>query len=212
MRRTPGNIRFGEVDALSEVRRICDLFNQRGSHRSYHHEDGRLITIVSSSWSPKTCHPADMPQIAEQFSENDQQRIMGDRGFVFKIEYEPRRTGIFRHLCRLFGNQHIAAITLAERFSHACEALGFAPGDACRNSVNASETLAPHSCRGTAAAVLNVSSHFRASYTKCPISGTMSFSIASCTAAIEPGIVSMTTLLSTPPTARLSIAAGPMSS
>ena len=53
--------------------------------------------------------------------------------------------------------------------------------------------------------------HFRASYTKCPISGTMSFSIASCTAAVEPGIVRMMTLFSTPPMARLSIAAGPMS-
>ena len=53
-------------------------------------------------------------------------------------------------------------------------------------------------------------SHFRASNTKCPISGTMSFSIASCTAAIEPGMVRMTTRSRTPPTARLSMAAGPI--
>ncbi len=58
---------------------------------------------------------------------------------------------------------------------------------------------------------LRGAAYFRASNTKCPISGTMSFSIASRTAATEPGIVRTITLLRTPPTARLSIAAGPMS-
>ena len=41
----PGNIRFGEVDALLRYEGFV-LFNKRGSHRTYHHADGRLITIV----------------------------------------------------------------------------------------------------------------------------------------------------------------------
>lgn len=42
MRNTPGNIRYAQVAAL--LRFV--LFNKRGSHRTYHHADGRLITIV----------------------------------------------------------------------------------------------------------------------------------------------------------------------
>jgi hypothetical protein len=53
--------------------------------------------------------------------------------------------------------------------------------------------------------------HRRASRTKCPSSGPISFSIARRTAAGEPGIVSTIVFPQSPPIARLSIAAGPIS-
>jgi hypothetical protein len=45
MRGTPQNVRFGQVDSLLRYEGFV-LFNKRGSHRTYHHLDGRLITIV----------------------------------------------------------------------------------------------------------------------------------------------------------------------
>lgn len=45
MRRSPGNVRFGEVDSLLKYEGFV-LFNQRGSHCSYHREDGRVLTVV----------------------------------------------------------------------------------------------------------------------------------------------------------------------
>jgi predicted RNA binding protein YcfA (HicA-like mRNA interferase family) len=41
------------------------LFNKRGSHRTYHHADGRLITIVVPHGKRKTCHPADILRLLE---------------------------------------------------------------------------------------------------------------------------------------------------
>lgn len=56
MRRSPSNIRFAEVETL--LRRTgFVLFNSRGSHRTYHHTDGRLLTIVRPHGGRKTCHP-----------------------------------------------------------------------------------------------------------------------------------------------------------
>ena len=51
----------------------------------------------------------------------------------------------------------------------------------------------------------------RASLNKCGICGTMSFSIANCTPAGDPGIVNSTLRPSNPPIARLNMAAGPIS-
>ena len=64
MRNTPGNIRFGEVDALLRYEGFV-LFNQRGSHRAYHHADGRVITIVIPHGRRNTCHPADIRKLLE---------------------------------------------------------------------------------------------------------------------------------------------------
>ena len=52
---------------------------------------------------------------------------------------------------------------------------------------------------------------FRASLTTCPSSGKRIFSIASLTAAVEPGIRNTATGPISPPTARLSMAADPIS-
>jgi predicted RNA binding protein YcfA (HicA-like mRNA interferase family) len=41
------------------------LFNQRGSHCSYHHSDGRVITVVRSHGQRRTCHPADINKLLE---------------------------------------------------------------------------------------------------------------------------------------------------
>jgi predicted RNA binding protein YcfA (HicA-like mRNA interferase family) len=62
MRNSPANIRFGEVDALLRYEGFV-LFNQRGSHRTYHHADGRLITIVVPHGRRKTCHVADIRKL-----------------------------------------------------------------------------------------------------------------------------------------------------
>jgi predicted RNA binding protein YcfA (HicA-like mRNA interferase family) len=64
MRNTPGNIRFAQVSALLRHEGFV-LFNNRGSHRTYHHADGRLITIVVPHGKRKTCHPDDIRKLLE---------------------------------------------------------------------------------------------------------------------------------------------------
>jgi predicted RNA binding protein YcfA (HicA-like mRNA interferase family) len=41
------------------------LFNQRGSHRLYHHLDGRVIAVVKPHGHRKTCHPQDVRRFLE---------------------------------------------------------------------------------------------------------------------------------------------------
>ena len=62
MRSTPGSIRFTQVVALLKHQGFV-LINSRGSHRTYHHEDGRLITIVQPHGRRKTCHPDDIQKL-----------------------------------------------------------------------------------------------------------------------------------------------------
>ncbi|NLF68110.1 MAG: type II toxin-antitoxin system HicA family toxin [Candidatus Anammoximicrobium sp.] len=62
MRNLPGSIRFGEVNALLRHEGFV-LFNQRGSHCTYHRSDGRLLTIVKPHGGRKTCHPADIRKL-----------------------------------------------------------------------------------------------------------------------------------------------------
>jgi predicted RNA binding protein YcfA (HicA-like mRNA interferase family) len=62
MRNTPGNIRFAQADAFLRHEGFV-LFNKRGSHRTYHHADGRLITIVVPHGKRKTCHPDDIRKL-----------------------------------------------------------------------------------------------------------------------------------------------------
>jgi predicted RNA binding protein YcfA (HicA-like mRNA interferase family) len=64
MRKTPGKIRFAQVHALLRYEGFV-LFNKRGSHRTYHHEDGRLITVVVPHGKRKTCHPDDIRRLLE---------------------------------------------------------------------------------------------------------------------------------------------------
>ena len=64
MRNSPRNIRFSEVDALLRYEGFV-LFNRRGSHRTYHRADGRLITIVVPHGRRKTCSPSDINKLLE---------------------------------------------------------------------------------------------------------------------------------------------------
>lgn len=64
MRNTPGNIRFSEVDTLLRNEGFV-LFNQRGSHCTYHRIDGRVLTIVKPHGHHKTCHPDDIRKLLE---------------------------------------------------------------------------------------------------------------------------------------------------
>jgi predicted RNA binding protein YcfA (HicA-like mRNA interferase family) len=64
MRNSPGSIRFTEVDALLLYEGFV-VFNQRGSHRTYHHEDGRVLTIVIPHGRRKTCHPYDIRKLLD---------------------------------------------------------------------------------------------------------------------------------------------------
>ncbi len=62
MRNSPGSIRYLTVDAFLDGEGFV-LFNKRGSHRTYHHEDGRLLTIVVPHGGRNTCHPADIRKL-----------------------------------------------------------------------------------------------------------------------------------------------------
>ena len=62
MRNKPGSIRFSEVDALLRYEDFV-LFNKRGSHRTYHHADRRVITVVVPHGRRKTCHPQDIKKL-----------------------------------------------------------------------------------------------------------------------------------------------------
>lgn len=62
MRSTPGAIRFAEVEALLRYEGFV-LFNQRGSHCTYHRADGRVLTVVRPHGKHKTCHPADIRKL-----------------------------------------------------------------------------------------------------------------------------------------------------
>ncbi|MBI3464948.1 MAG: type II toxin-antitoxin system HicA family toxin [Planctomycetes bacterium] len=64
MRATPGAIRFAQVDALLRYEGFV-LFNLRGSHRTYHRADGRVLTIVRPHGRRKTCHPEDIRKLLE---------------------------------------------------------------------------------------------------------------------------------------------------
>jgi len=62
MRSSPGDIRFSEVEALLQYEGFV-LFNARGSHRTYHRDDDRILTIVRPHGGRKTCHPADIRRV-----------------------------------------------------------------------------------------------------------------------------------------------------
>lgn len=64
MNASPHDIRFSEVDALLRVEGFI-LFNQRGSHCSYHSADGRLLTIVRPHGGRNTCNPSDIRRLLE---------------------------------------------------------------------------------------------------------------------------------------------------
>jgi predicted RNA binding protein YcfA (HicA-like mRNA interferase family) len=64
MRNSPTGIRFTEVVTLLHQEGFV-LFNQRGSHCTYHRADGRILTIVRPHGSRKTCHPADIRKLLE---------------------------------------------------------------------------------------------------------------------------------------------------
>lgn len=62
MRASPGHIRFQEVDSRQRQLGFV-LFNQRGSHCTYHRADGRVLTIVKPHGGRKPCHPADIRRL-----------------------------------------------------------------------------------------------------------------------------------------------------
>ena len=65
MRRTPGSIRFAEVEALLRHQGFV-LFNTRGSHRAYTHDaSGRALTIVRPHGGRKTCDFDDIKTLLE---------------------------------------------------------------------------------------------------------------------------------------------------
>jgi predicted RNA binding protein YcfA (HicA-like mRNA interferase family) len=64
MQTSPGNIYFREVDALLRYEGFV-LFNQRGSHCTYHRADGRVLTIVRPHGRNKTCHATDIRKLLE---------------------------------------------------------------------------------------------------------------------------------------------------
>jgi predicted RNA binding protein YcfA (HicA-like mRNA interferase family) len=64
MRNSPTNIRFSDVERLLRYEGFV-LFNQRGSHCTYHRADGRILTVVRPHGRRKTCHPNDIRKLLE---------------------------------------------------------------------------------------------------------------------------------------------------
>lgn len=64
MRRSPGTIRFAEVEALLHYEGFV-LFNARGSHRTYHRADGHVLTLIRPHGGRTTCNPADIRKLLE---------------------------------------------------------------------------------------------------------------------------------------------------
>lgn len=64
MKRTPGLIRYGEVESLL-LHEGFVLFNSRGSHRAFHRTDGVVLTVVVPHGRHKTCNPTDIKRILE---------------------------------------------------------------------------------------------------------------------------------------------------
>jgi predicted RNA binding protein YcfA (HicA-like mRNA interferase family) len=62
LRNSPSSIRFSELETLLRSEGFV-LFNQRGSHCTYHRKDGRVITVVRPHGQRKTCHPADVKKL-----------------------------------------------------------------------------------------------------------------------------------------------------
>ena len=68
--KSPSDVRFSEVDAFLKAHAFI-LFNQRGSHCSYHRADGRVLTIVKPHGGRKTCHPADIRRLLKVLGDED---------------------------------------------------------------------------------------------------------------------------------------------
>ena len=64
MRRTPGGIRFAEVETLLSHEGFV-LFNARRSHRTDHHASGEALTLVRPHGRRKTCDPDDIKTLLE---------------------------------------------------------------------------------------------------------------------------------------------------
>lgn len=64
MRKTPGKIRYTEVESLL-LHEGFVLFNSRGSHRTFHRADGVALTVVVPHGRHKTCNPTDIERILE---------------------------------------------------------------------------------------------------------------------------------------------------
>lgn len=64
MRKSPGSVRFSELEALLRQEGFV-LFNARGSHRLYHHTDGRFVVIVRPHGGRTHCHPLDVRKLLE---------------------------------------------------------------------------------------------------------------------------------------------------
>lgn len=59
-----GRDSLASVDALLRSEGFV-LFNQRGSHCTYHRADGRVLTIVKPHGKRKTCSPSDIRKLLE---------------------------------------------------------------------------------------------------------------------------------------------------
>jgi predicted RNA binding protein YcfA (HicA-like mRNA interferase family) len=64
MRTTPAAVRFTQLQALLKYEGFR-IINKRGSHFTYHHEDGRLLVVVRPHGRRKTCHPRDIRRVLE---------------------------------------------------------------------------------------------------------------------------------------------------
>lgn len=64
MRTQPRAIDFREVDALLRYEGFV-IVNRRGSHFTYHHANGTVVTVVRPHGKRRTCHPSDIKRVLE---------------------------------------------------------------------------------------------------------------------------------------------------
>ena len=64
MKQNPGGVRYAELESLLHHEGFL-RFNQRGSHCTYHRNDGKVLTVVRPHGGRTTCHPADIKRILE---------------------------------------------------------------------------------------------------------------------------------------------------
>ena len=64
MRKTPGKVRPGEVEALLRFEGF-EIVNRRGSHDTFQRADGFTLVVVRPHGGRTTCHPRDIRRILE---------------------------------------------------------------------------------------------------------------------------------------------------
>jgi predicted RNA binding protein YcfA (HicA-like mRNA interferase family) len=62
IRNNPKQVRFQDLEKIILGRGFV-IFNKRGSHITYHHRKGHLLTVVKPHGGRTHCHPEDVKKV-----------------------------------------------------------------------------------------------------------------------------------------------------